>query len=104
MATLYITEVDEVGLDANGQPIMAPVDPSLVPPYSMAITGASTQSQVFSNRTRYVELHCDAICSFAIDVNPTAVVTAGRLGSGERVFRSLRRGVRSLRVAVISNT
>lgn len=104
MATLYITEVDEVGLDANGKEIMAPVDPTLVAPYSMAITGSSTQSQIFSNRTRYVELHCDAICSIAIAVNPTAVVTASRLGAGERIFRALRRGATGLRVAVIANT
>jgi hypothetical protein len=104
MATLYITEVDEVGLDANGKEIMAPVDPTLVAPYSMAITGSSTQSPVFSNRTRYVELHFDATASFLIDTNPTAVVTANRVAAGERIFRALRRDGTAKRVAVISNT
>jgi hypothetical protein len=104
MAVLYITEVDTLGIDANGKEAMAPVYPTLVPPYSMAITAGSTQSQVFSNQTRMLELHCDVICSFAIGTNPTAVVTAGRLGSGERIFYSLRPGVTSLRIAVISNT
>lgn len=104
MATLYITEVDKLGIDANGKEAMAPVYPTLVVPYSMAITGSSTQSQVFSNQTRMLELHCDAICSFAIGTNPTAVTTGGRLGAGERIYYSLRTGVVALRLAVIANT
>jgi hypothetical protein len=101
---LYIAEIDLLGIDAAGNPVMAGVYPTLVAPYSITITGGQTLSAVFSSTTRFLEIHCDAICSIDINVNPTAVTSAGRLGAGERIFYPLRPGVANLRLAVTSNT
>jgi hypothetical protein len=101
MTTLYIAEIDTLGIDSLGEAVMAGVRPTLVPPYSMPITGSSTQSQIFSNQTRFLELHCDVECWFSIGPNPTAVKTAEHLGAGERIFYPLRPGVHDLRIAVI---
>jgi hypothetical protein len=104
MAVLYITEFDSLGIDSAGNVIMSGVYPTLVPPYSIPITGVSTLSQVFSSSTRYVGLHNDATCSFAIGATPVAVTTADRLGAGERIFWPLRTAGGPFRLAVIANT
>jgi hypothetical protein len=104
MAVLYITEFDQLGIDSQGNTIMSGVYPTLVPPYSIQITGGQTLSPVFSSSTRYVGLHNDAACSFAIAVSPVAVTTADRLGPGERIFWPLRTTGGPFRLAVTSNT
>jgi hypothetical protein len=103
MATLYISESDVLGIDGAGNPIPSLPQPPLAA-WSIPITGASTQSQEFNSRTRYIEMRCDAACSFAIGVDPVAVTTALGLGAGERIFYPLRTDIPGpLRLAVIAN-
>jgi hypothetical protein len=103
MATLYISESDILGIDGAGNPIPSLPQPPLAT-WSMPITGGSTQGQPFNSRTRYIELHCDAACSFAIGVDPAALGPAQRLGAGERIFYPLRTDIPGpLRLAVIAN-
>jgi hypothetical protein len=104
LSTLYIAEIDMLGIDSQGNTIMAGVRPLLVPAYSIAITGGQNLSPIFASTTRFLEMHCDVVCSFDVDVNPTAITTAERLGAGERIFYPLRPNVANLRLAVTSNT
>jgi hypothetical protein len=111
MSTLFINEGDQLGIDSQGNQIMAIVYPLLVPGYSIPITGGQTLSSSntitnapFASTTRCIEIHCDVACSIAIGVNPTALTTVDRLGAGERIFRPLRPGVANLQIAVTANT
>jgi hypothetical protein len=97
---LYIAEVDELGVDANGNQVMAGLRPLLVPAYSIII-GTLALSPVFGGRTRFLELHNEDECWFDVAVNPNPVRTAEHLGAGERIFYPLRPGIFGLRIGVI---
>jgi hypothetical protein len=100
--TLYIAEIDALGIDAQGNTIMAGVRPTMVRPYSIAINGVTiVLSQIFSNQTRFLELHNNVECWFDIGVDPQPVNTAEHLGAGERIFYPLRVGIIGLRIGVI---
>ena len=64
MASLYVTEYRRFGRDNRGQTIPAPKTPPVAQD-KVAIDVTSTDSAVFSDETRLVELHCDAICHIA---------------------------------------
>jgi hypothetical protein len=99
---LYIAEIDTLGTDARGNTIMAGVRPTMVKPYNIPINGVTVeQSQVFSNQTRFLELHCTVECWFDIAVTPSPINTAEHLGAGERIFYPLRDGMHGMSIAVI---
>jgi hypothetical protein len=101
MATLYIAEITQLGRDAHGQSIMSPVMNDSVIESVVAIGGSSAQSNAFATSTRFVQIHCDAICSVRFGANPTATTSNGRMAANETRFVAINPGDR---VAVIANT
>lgn len=100
MATLYITEVKELGVANFGKDIAAPKMPPEAE-QTVAIGGASTQSNAFAPTTHFIIVHSDAICSLAFGANPTAAGSAHRLAANETRFYGVNAGDK---VAAITNT
>lgn len=102
MATLYITEYSLMPMDQNNKPVPIGYEPA-VAYQTVAIGGGSLQSSAFNSRTRFVRIHCDAICSIKFGTNPTAVTTESRLAANQTEFFGIQ-GDQTYKVAVISNT
>ena len=102
MAWLYVDEFSRLGIDAHGQPVMAPDYTSLLTQYRIAIGGSSAVGPNFTGQTRFVQFHCDAICSIAIAASPVAVATFGRIAANETRFVGVAPNVQA--IAVITNT
>jgi hypothetical protein len=104
MSTLYIAEVEKLGLDSTGAGILAPLMPPAAE-QTVGISGSSTQSDPFTSKTRFVQIHTDAICSIAFSpqpgATPMATTSNQRLGAGETRFYAVNPGDL---VAVISNS
>jgi hypothetical protein len=102
MSTLYVAELSSLGFDASGQNIMAPQMPPAVE-QTVAIGGSSAASAAFGGTTRFVQLHCDAICSiaFAVGGTPTATTSNQRMAANETRFYTVSP---AMKVAVISNS
>jgi hypothetical protein len=100
MAILYVTELSSLGFDASGQNIMAPQMPPAIE-QTVAIGGSSAASAAFGGTTRFVQLHCDAICSIAFGTTPTATTTNQRMAANETRFYTV---TPLLKVAVITNS
>lgn len=96
MATLYITEFADVsatqGVTIGKQPVVAE--------QTIAI-GAGAVSAAFNQRTRYVRLSPDAICSVLFGATPTAAATNMRMAAGSVEYFDVPQGAK---VAVITNT
>ena len=106
MAILYITEYAIVGKDTNGRAMQVPQEPPLVE-QTIAIGGASVQSNAFNARTALIRVHTDAICSKVIGFNPTATTAKGRMAVNSTEFIAIDVQVgnpQPLKIAVISNT
>lgn len=97
MAVLYITEFADVsatqGVTIAKQPVVAE--------QTVAIGGSSTASSAFNQRTRYVRLTTDAICSVSFGAAPTASATTMRMAAGSVEYFDIAQGSK---VAVITNT
>jgi hypothetical protein len=102
MAWLYVDEFSDLGIDGRGQPIMAPDYTYLLTQYRIAIGGSSAPGPNFTGATRFIQFHCDAICSIAITPSPVAVVTFGRIAANETRFIGVSPNIQA--IAVISNT
>jgi hypothetical protein len=102
MAWLYVDEFSRLGIDAHGNVIMAPDYTYLLTQYRIAIGGSSVPGPDFSGQTRFIQYHCDAICSVAIAASPVAVPTFGRIAANETRFVGVAPNVQA--IAVISNT
>jgi hypothetical protein len=100
MAVLYISEYSDMRLSYGQLAIQAPFEPSLAEQH-VAIGGTSTPSSAFNDKTKFVRLHTDAICSVKFGTSPTAVTTEKRMAAGQTEFFGVRPGDK---VAVISNT
>jgi len=100
MSTLYIAEIDRLGVDAHGASIMSPEMPPIVE-QTVSIGMSSTQSAAFGGATTFVQIHCDAICSVAFGSNPTATTSNQRMAQNETRFVAVQRGHK---IAVITNT
>jgi len=100
MAVLYIAEATRVAIDADGKAVQA-LDTPFLATQNPAIGGTSVQSNAFNAKTRFIEVHTDAICSIAIGADPTAVATAGRMAAGETRIYGVNPGHK---IAVITNT
>jgi hypothetical protein len=100
MATIDITEYSSLAMDAQGRIILVGQEPSrtnqqLTPGVS------STQSAAFDDATRFVRLHTDANCRWAIGPNPTASSTSPRLPAGVTEYIGVRPGHK---IAVIQSS
>lgn len=100
MATLYITELDRLPLDQMGRAVAAPMMPPIAE-QTKAIGGTSAASNAFDQRTRFIQIHTDAICSVAFGESPVATTSNQRMAAGETRFYGVQPGHK---VAVISNT
>jgi hypothetical protein len=101
MATVYIAEFDRLLTDAQGKTVMAPHYPPVAPEQTVAITMTSAQSTAMGGTTRFVQLSCDAIFSFAVGPNPTATTTNSRVPANDTRFIGIDPGAK---IAVILNT
>lgn len=101
MATLYIAEFTAIGGTGN-----FPIAGAQQPPgaeQTVAIGGASLQSNALNAKTTLIRVHTDAICSIKVGTNPTATVTAARMAANQTEYFSIPEGA-AYKVAVISNT
>ena len=100
MATLYITEFAQAGVDGMNNPIpMASVPP--LAKQTVGITAGSLASNAFNADTKLVRVHADAICSIEFGAAPVAAATSARMAAGQTEYYSVRGG---MKVAVITNT
>lgn len=106
MAFLYVTEYATQPLDQNGKPISTGVgqEPAAAA-YRVGNAGATTQAAAAClPETRFLLLHADSICSYAIGVNPTAVATANRMAAGETRLVGVNASAGTTKVAAVLNT
>lgn len=101
MAVLYITEYAELAIGPAGRVGQMPMEPP-VAEQTVAI-GTVQSSNAFNAKTRFVRLHCDAICSVEFGTAPTASVTTGRMAANQTEYRAVPVG-QSYKVSVITNT
>ncbi|MEQ1888641.1 MAG: hypothetical protein ABL951_05605 [Alphaproteobacteria bacterium] len=101
MAFIYITEYAEQARDTKGHLLPAGLEPAITD-QRVGNAGASAQSAALNERTKFVMIHADSICSIKFGLNPTAVVTAHRMGAGETRYYGVN--IASLKVAAVLNT
>lgn len=85
MATLYISEYATTGwTTASGLPCGQ--EPAITD--QTAAIGVAVSSAPFQANTRFVRLHCDAICSvkFGVAGSTTAAVTSKRLNANQTEY------------------
>lgn len=102
MAVLFITEYAEIGIGLAGRVGQMPRAPFLAK-QTVAIGAGSVQSNAFNAKTKVVRLHTDAICSVAIDLNPTATATDARMAANQTEYHDVSL-LPAGKVAVITNT
>jgi len=101
MATLYITEFAEIqGGDNNGKVPVVKLPP--LAEQTVAI-GAETDSAAFNAATKFIRVHCDAICSIKVAAtgNPAATTSSMRLPADHTEYFAVDAGGK---LSVISNT
>jgi hypothetical protein len=99
MAKVFISEYADLPLH-NGQIIPVGNEPAIAEQV-VAIGGSSAQSAAFNDRTKWVRVHTDAICSLKFGANPTAGVDTPRMGANSTEFFGVRPNDK---LAVITNT
>ena len=102
MPTLYITEFADVHMAGAGKVGQIAIEPPLVE-QTVAIGGASVQSNAFHPHTRLVRLHSDAVCSYQFGLSPNASTTTARMATNQTEYHGVPLG-QGFKVAVISNT
>lgn len=100
MPHLYVSEYSHQARDADGATLPSGREPA-VTTQKVAIGGTSTQSAAFSERTQFIRVHADAICSVAFGADPTATAGAMRLAANQTEFIGVRAGDK---LAVITNS
>jgi hypothetical protein len=98
---LFVTEYANLARDLGGYGVAAGVEPANAE-QTVVVTGASTQSNAFNERTAFLMVHAQEACCVAWGVNPTAVTTAQRMAAGETRFTGVPPG-RSFKIAVIGS-
>jgi hypothetical protein len=101
MATLYVSEFVSIAGTGNFAIAAAQVTP--VAEQTITISGVSTPSAAFNANTRFVRVHCDAICSLAWGTNPTATTGKMRMAANQTEYFGIPLG-NNYKVAVITNT
>lgn len=100
MATLFITEFAQEGIDALGR--VVPAAKQLpVAEQTVAIGASNAQSSALNANTTIVRLHTDSNCHVKFDSNPTATTSLMRMGAGQTEYFIVPAGS-SLKVAVIA--
>ncbi len=69
MSWLYVDDFSQLGIDAHGQPVIAPDYAFLVTLYRRAIAGDSPPGPAFYG-TRFIQVHTEATCTIAIAASP----------------------------------
>lgn len=103
MASLYISEYANMP-QQSGVLFQCGEEPVLAN-QKIAI-GATTTSSQFNANTRFVRLHCDAICSvkFGAVATVTAAATDARLAANQTEFFGVNQKAGVTAVAVITNS
>lgn len=91
MATLYITEYNQVGKDTREFPTYAPLEPALAES-TITLSGSSQQSSDFNADTRIVRLVADAECHVAFASSPTATTSSQMIPANIPQFHSVTGG------------
>lgn len=103
MATLYITECAYIATTAfAGDVAQAPSMPPIAEQHLTINT--TVASAAFNAATRFIMVNADAACSLAFSADgtdPTAVVTAHRMGANETRFYGVNPGGK---IAVVANS
>lgn len=103
MASLYITECNQIANIPNAYYAMAPCMPGTAE-QKLTITTTSTASNTFSATTFFVMVETDATCSLAFSTNSTTVsatTSAHRMAAGEVRFYGVNPGAT---ISVVSNS
>lgn len=102
MAYLYITELNNQGVDAKGHTAPIARMPAIAE-QALAISGTSAASSAFNASTTMVRLESDVVCSVTFAGTPVATTSMMRLAADSPEYFSVPQG-QSLKVAVIENT
>lgn len=78
---LDISEYVDMAVTRSGAHVPACQEPALVT-QQVAIGAEALQSAAFNDATRFVRLHADAACRFAIGKNPVATGASARVPAG----------------------
>lgn len=89
MATLYVSEFSNLGLNGNAPFVQEPA----IANSAVTFTSA-TQSAVFGERTTIVKLVPSDDCRVAFGANPTAVASSEFLAADQEVWRGVQPGHR----------
>lgn len=100
MASIYISEFQQVAAQPGQAPIQAAMQPAVTDQAPVAIAAGSAQSAAFNALTNLVRVHTDAICSIAIGVNPVATAATARMAAGQTEYFGV---VPGQKLAVITN-
>lgn len=103
MATLYITELVDLGKSHSSGPAQIAKVPGLVE-QTIAIGGSSVQSAALNINTRFVRLCADSVCSVAFGTNPTATTANMRLPANAPEYFDVNVGGGTRLIAAIANT
>ena len=99
--SLLITEYEELGRAASGDPVLAGRAPAITT-QSVAIGGSSVQSSALAGKTRFVRLYAEAACHIDIGTNPTAVDDETKLGADSPEYFAIPEGD-TWKIAVIQD-
>src|SRR4051812_27348047 len=101
MALLYVTELESLAIPTEGGGAQIAHVPPAVEQTPVAIAGGANASAVFGATTRFVRLHCDAICSIAFGSAPVATASNMRMAASQTEYFGVQPGHK---VSVITNT
>lgn len=96
MATLYVSEFGDLAIGRAQAMTLPPLRTQTV---SISGTSAAT-ALAFTENTRMVRVHTDAICSIAAGTSPTATTSDPRLAADQTEYFGVKPGDK---IAVISN-
>jgi hypothetical protein len=89
MAKAYITEYAEP-MQFEAESLAVGKEPGIA--YQQVSFTTSTQSSAFNAKTKFIRVHVDAICSFKISSNPTAVTTESRMAASTTEYFAVNPG------------
>jgi hypothetical protein len=105
MATLYIAEYSNMATAASSMGpafvgAQCPQEPA-VAEQTVSIGVSHAESSAFNANTRFIRVHCDAICSIVISASPVATASNKRLAANQTEFFGVSPG---MSLSVITNT
>ena len=86
MPKLYVTEYSQLAEDTMKRPAVAAQEPALGKddPIALEITGDAKESRAFVSGAKFVRLHADEACHFAVDGKATRSHT--KLAAGQTEY------------------